>query len=244
MESKLQKFLNDAFAPYGDFPARNDVVQELHANLVEKFNDLKREGKSDEEAYQLTIDSFGDVTEIMEHVPHAETTAEGTKEPTANGPTPKASALMQADLTDSDLAHKDFSKSALMESSFDRSDMHGATFKSAALKAASFAEANVRDAVFTSSDLQNVNFNKANLTNATFNKSDLSGVSFDGLTLDGVSFNNSSLKNASFKNTVLRNVSFYHSAVKHAVFDGATMDKLTYALLKGAKATLTDVTVQ
>jgi uncharacterized protein YjbI with pentapeptide repeats len=51
------------------------------------------------------------------------------------------------------------------------------------------------------------------------------------------------LKGASFKDAVLRNVTLHHSAVKHAVFDGATMDKLTYALLKGSKATLVDITV-
>ena len=38
-------------------------------------------------------------------------------------------------------------------------------------------------------------------------------------------------------------MSFRHSAVKRAAFDGATMDKLTYALLKGAKARLDDVRV-
>ena len=31
--------------------------------------------------------------------------------------------------------------------------------------------------------------------------------------------------------------------VKKAIFDGATMDKLTYAVLKGSKANLTNVTV-
>ena len=41
----------------------------------------------------------------------------------------------------------------------------------------------------------------------------------------------------------LRDVSFHHAAVKHAIFDGAAMDKLTYAILKGAKATLNNITI-
>jgi uncharacterized protein YjbI with pentapeptide repeats len=277
MEKKLQEFLDEAFAPYGEFPARADVTQELLANMLEKFNDLKKQGKSDDEAYQMTIDSFGDVSEIMEQVPHTaepahedlkslrKTIIDSVKEAVAGtGAAPKASDLRQADLTDTDLAGKDFSASALMETSFDRSDLQGAKFKGAALKGASFIEANLKGATFGGSDLQGANFDKADLTNATFNGSslkgatfadatfvntelrgsDLSGVSFDGLTLTGVAFNSSSLKNTSFKKTVLRNVSFHHAAVKHAIFDGATMDKLTYALLKGAKATLTDVVVQ
>src|SRR5580692_2508756 len=64
MEDKLQKFLDKAFAPYGEFPARADVTRELLSNLQEKFSDLKKQGKSDEEAYQATIDSFGDIAEI------------------------------------------------------------------------------------------------------------------------------------------------------------------------------------
>lgn len=277
MEKKLQKFLDEAFTPYGEFPARADVIQELLANLLEKFNDLKKQGKNDEGAYQMTIDSFGDVSEIMEQVPHDATTpvhkirpslyktiVDGVKGATGSKTAPKASNLTQADLTDTNLAGKDFSMSALMNTSFDRSNLHGAKFKAAALGKASFVEANLSATVFSSSDLQDANFNNADLTDATFSssafkgatfadaklvntefsKSDLSDISFDGLTLDGVSFNSSSLKNASFKKAVLHNVSFHHSAVKHTIFDGATMDKLTYALLKGAKATLTDITIQ
>jgi hypothetical protein len=43
---------------------------------------------------------------------------------------------------------------------------------------------------------------------------------------------------------VLNNVTFHHSKVKHTIFDGATMDKITYALLKGVGANLTNVTVK
>jgi len=70
MEKKLQAFLDEAFAQYGDFPAKADVIQELHANLIEKYNDLKEQGKTDDEAYTMTIDSLGDIAEIMENVPH------------------------------------------------------------------------------------------------------------------------------------------------------------------------------
>lgn len=278
MENKLQQFLDEAFAPYGDFPARADVTHELLANLLERFNDLKKQGKSDDQAYQMTVDSFGDASEIMEQVPHSQpkpaaqdeaksslyaTIVDGIKEVTGNKPTTIASPLMQADLTDIDLAGKDFSMSALTGASFDRANLRGAKFKAAALSGASFAEANLTNAVFNGADLQNVNFNKADLTgakihasafknatfvgakliNTEFGKSDLSGISFDGLVLDGVIFNSSSLKDASFKGATLRNVSFHHTAVKHAIFDGATMDKLTYALLRGAKARLEDVAI-
>jgi len=41
MENKLQEFLDEAFKPYGNFPSRKDVEQELLANLTEKYQDLK-----------------------------------------------------------------------------------------------------------------------------------------------------------------------------------------------------------
>jgi len=65
MDKKLSTYLDNAFKPYGDFPARDDVKQEMLGNLQEKFADLKAEGKTDDEAYQATIDTIGDISEIM-----------------------------------------------------------------------------------------------------------------------------------------------------------------------------------
>src|SRR5579872_4605522 len=74
MEKKLQDYLDEAFAPYGNFPGKTDVKKELLANLVERYNDYKKQGMNDAEAYQMTVDSFGDVEEIMEEVPHSRQT--------------------------------------------------------------------------------------------------------------------------------------------------------------------------
>ena len=74
MEAKLEQFLNKAFAPYGDFPAKSEITKELLANMVEKYNDLKDQGKSEQEAYHMTTESFGDVSEIMDQLPHIQKT--------------------------------------------------------------------------------------------------------------------------------------------------------------------------
>ncbi len=59
-----------------------------------------------------------------------------------------------------------------------------------------------------------------------------------------MSFYLSALKGVNFKNAVFRNVSFKYAYYCHkANFDGATMDKVTYAVLKRNKADLTNVTV-
>ncbi|MGG4108855.1 pentapeptide repeat-containing protein [Paenibacillus lautus] len=70
----------------------------------------------------------------------------------------------------------------------------------------------------------------------------VSGISFDNLTLKGAKFDYSDLKDASFRNAFLINVSF-KSELKKVIFDGATMDKVTYAILKGNKANLDHVKV-
>ena len=117
MEQKLEQFLDEALAPYGEFPARADVRQELLANLQEKYRDLKEQGQSDEAAYQATVDSFGDMAEIMEQVPHGEARSEA-KPHNRNF---KASALMKADLSDTDLRGADFSASAGLMAMISRS---------------------------------------------------------------------------------------------------------------------------
>lgn len=280
MEKQLQDFLDTAFAPYGNFPARRDVQQELLANLIAKYEDLKSDGKSDDEAYQIIVDSFGDVSEIMEQVDHTEPTKQyddekqsirqtiidSIKHPIrgADQSRFRATSLMDTDLADTQLTGTDFSMSALMNADFSRADLRRSKFQAAALKGADFTDANLAESNFDSSDLTQTNFTNTNLTGTTFRRcafkdavfaqtildntefsqSDLGGVAFDGLALVGTHFKGSSLNKATFKDTILENVSFHHSDVKKAVFDGATMDKVTYALLKGAKAKLDNVKIQ
>jgi len=268
MEKKLQQFLLDAFAPYGDFPSKSDVIKELLANLLEKYRDLKKQGKGDDEAYQSIINSFGDVSEIMEQLPHRSrklkermNLGKVLKETfKAKGDSSKFSqtALKGSDLADVDLHESCFDGSDMREISFDRSDLTNSVFRGSDLRHTSFVKANLTNVIFIGSDLTNACFDDANLSNATlkvvdlhgatfagstllgtdFSQSDLSNTKFDNLNIESVVFDSSSLNNASFKAAILRNINFHHAAVKHAIFDGAKMDKVTYALLRGAGASL------
>ncbi|MDR3602263.1 MAG: pentapeptide repeat-containing protein [Desulfosporosinus sp.] len=88
-----------------------------------------------------------------------------------------------------------------------------------------------------------MSFKNCVLDYTDFTYSDLSGVCFDNQTLMGTIFKGTDLSGTSFKNVVFRDVYFKSAYVKKAIFDGATMDKLIYAVLKGSKANLTNVTV-
>jgi len=90
------------------------------------------------------------------------------------------------------------------------------------------------------SALPGATFIGSTLVGTDFTRSDLTDVSFDDQTLENVTFSSTSLKRTSFRNAKLRNVSFHNTDVKHAMFDGAKMDKVTYAMLKSAEATLND----
>jgi uncharacterized protein YjbI with pentapeptide repeats len=85
-----------------------------------------------------------------------------------------------------------------------------------------------------------------------FKHCDLQGQCLDGQTFIGVKFDKAALNEVTFKGATLKNVSFlaaitfskkYYRAIKSICFDGAMMDKLTYAALKGMEADLSKVTV-
>ena len=90
------------------------------------------------------------------------------------------------------------------------------------------------------------------LLHRDFKYSDLRGLCLDGQTFIGVMFDEAALNEVTFRGATLKNVSFhsaytlskkYYRAIKAICFDGATMDKLTYAALKGMEADLSKVTV-
>ena len=82
-----------------------------------------------------------------------------------------------------------------------------------------------------------------------FSYSDLRGLNLDGATFTSVKFDTAALERVTFRGATLRDVSFrnsgrkYRNAIRTVIFDGARMDKLTYAGLKGMGADLSNVTV-
>ena len=174
-----------------------------------------------------------------------------------------ASALKESDFSDSDLTSSSFKSSDLQNSDFKRVNVHDGEFNASGLEGSDFSGSDLTNCSFKCCNLTNVRFDDANLfgakiiksalkgasfkscvlDNTTFSSSDLAGVCFDNQTLIGTIFNCTGLKATSFKNVIFRNVYFKNAEVKKAIFDGATMDKLTYAVLKGSNANLTNVTV-
>lgn len=150
--------------------------------------------------------------------------------------------LTDCKMSTSDLSGCSFRKSTLVRTDFSSSGLSGSTFQDTKFVDCKLNTTDLRQAVFT-----NCIFN-----GVTFKYSDLRGLNFDGQTFVGVTFDKSALNDMSFRGATLKNVSFvsmysisnkYYKAISTIQFEGAIIDKMTYAVLKGLNANLTNVTV-
>jgi len=287
MNEKLTNYLNGVFAPYDGVKSVTELKADLHNDLQERFRELKAEGKDDETAFEMTIDSIGDIEQTVQEVANLSRSLE--RQVLTNF---SASDLSESDFAGVSAQKGKFDASALRGSNFSGADLTGSSFKASDVAEANFDGANLTDCNFYTSDLTNASFKKAILVRTEFSTSDLTGAKFsdvklvdvkltttdlrktvfencsfsavdfkycdlrgqclDGLTFIGVKFDRSPLNEATFKGATLRNVSFRpafaltnknYLALKTINFDGAMMDKLTYAALKGLGVDLSKVTV-
>ncbi len=277
MNEKLTNYLNSVFAPYDGVKSVAELKTDLLSDLQERFRELKAEGKDDETAFQMTVDSIGDIEQTVQEVANLSRSLE--RQVLTNF---SASNLPQSDFAGVTAHKAKFEASALRGSDFSGADLTGSSFKASDVREANFDGANLTDCTLSTSDLTGASFNKTILVRTEFGTSGLAGAKFtdvklidvklsmidlretifencsfngvdfkycdlrglclDGLTFIGVKFDGTSLNEVTFKGATLKNVSFRpafaltnknYRAMKTINFDGAMMDKLTYAALKG-----------
>ncbi len=183
-----------------------------------------------------------------------------------------ASAMSGSDFSDADLTGSSFWSSTVNDANFDGTnltdckftytDLKDASFKksilvrthfnTSELTGAIFSEVKLTDVKITVCDLRKTIFEKCVFEGVDFKTSDLRQLCLDGQAFIGVKFGEAGLEEVTFRGATLKNVSFtppwsltkkYYRAIKTIHFDGARMDKLTYASLKGLGADLSQVTV-
>ena len=308
MNEKLNQYLNDVFAPYDGVKSVAELKADLLSDLQERFRELKAEGKDDETAFEMTIESIGDIEQTVREAAGLSRSLE--RQLLINfsaGNLPKsdfagvtahkgkfdASALRGSDFSGADLTGSSFKASDVREINFDGANLTGSSFYSSDVREANFDSANLTDCTLYVSDFTGASFNKTILVRTNFSSSDLTrakftdvkmvdvklattdlrktifetcifnsvdfklcdlrGLCLDGLTFIGVKFDEAALNEVTFNGATLKNVSFlspttwwskkYYHAIKTIHFDGAMMDKLTYAALKGLGVDLSKVTV-
>ncbi|MBI3259051.1 MAG: pentapeptide repeat-containing protein [Ignavibacteriae bacterium] len=287
MNTKLANYLNGVFASYEGVKSVAELKAELYSDLQERFEELTAEGKDDETAFEMTIDSIGDIEQTLQEVASLSRSLERQVLTNFN-----ASNLTQSDFAGV-TAHKgEFKASDLRGSDFSGADLTGSSFIVSDVRETNFNRANLTDCSFNVLDLNGASFNQTTLVRTTFDKSsleeckfinvklidvklsmcdlrktvfencsfegvdfqysDLRGLSMDGQSFIGVKFDKAAMNQVTFKGSTLRNVSFRPAfaltnknfrAIKTINFDGAMMDKLTYAALKGMGADLSKVSV-
>ncbi len=148
----------------------------------------------------------------------------------------------EANFDDADLTDCTFSITDLADASFRKSILVRTDFNKSSLAGTKFTDVELTSVKLTMTDLRQTIFENCIFNGVDFKYSDLRGMRFDGHTFVGVQFDKSALNDVSFTGATLRNVSFRlpfsvtnksYRAFKTVCFDGAKMDKLTYAGLKG-----------
>jgi uncharacterized protein YjbI with pentapeptide repeats len=290
MNEKINQYLNGVFAPYDGVKSVAELKADLLADLQERFRELKAEGKDDETALEMTIDSIGDIEQTVQEVANLSRSLE--RQVLVNF---SASNLSKSDFAGVTVHKGKYEASDLRGSDFSNADLTGSSFKASDVREANFDGTNLTDCVLSVSNFTDASFNKTIIVRTEFNTSDLTrakftdvklieakltttdlretvfencifsgvdfkyadlrGQNFDGQTFIGVMFDNASLNEVSFKGTTFKNVSFLaattwtswskkpYRALKTINFDGALMDKLTYATLKGLEVDLSKVTI-
>lgn len=287
MNEKINQYLNGVFAPYEGIISIAELKSDLLSDLQERFRELKALGRDDETAFEMTIDSIGDIEQMLQEVAGSSRSLERQARihlsaidlqkgdlagVTAHAGKFSASTLRASDFSGADLTGSLFEVSDAREAIFDGAnltdcsfsitDLAGASFRKSILvrttfnisgHGAKFMEVSLLDVRLIKTDLRNTRFEKCIFNGAAFSLCDLRGLIFDGQTFTGVKFDRSAMKDVSFRGATLKNVSFTppFSLTNRAgldmqtiCFDGALMDKLTYASLKGLRVfDLSKVTV-
>lgn len=65
MEGKIRNYIESVFRDVPKTEHSETIKNEILQNLIDKYHDLKNEGRNDEEAYAIAISSGGDLSDIV-----------------------------------------------------------------------------------------------------------------------------------------------------------------------------------
>src|SRR5688572_29840 len=175
MNEKINQYLNGVFAPYEGVKSVAELKADLLADLQERFSELKAEGKDDETAFAMTIDSIGDIEQTVQEVANL------------------SRSLERQVLTS-------FSASNLSKSDFAGVTAHKGKFEASMLRGSDFSNADLTGSLFKVSDVSQSNFDGTNLTDCLLSVSNFTDASFNKTILVRTEFNTSDLTRAKFSN--------------------------------------------
>ncbi|MDR3574604.1 MAG: pentapeptide repeat-containing protein [Anaerolineaceae bacterium] len=232
MNEKLTNYLNGVFAPYDGVKSVADLKTDLLSDLQERFNELKAEGKDDETAFQMTIDSIGDIEQTVQDVANLSRSLE--RQVLTNF---SASNLPKSDFAGVTARKGKFDASALHGSDFSGADLSGSSFKASDVGDANFDGTNLTDCILYVSDFTGASFNKTILVRTNISTSDLTRAKFSDVKLIDVKLTLTDLRKTIFENCIFNGVDFKQSDLR-----GLCLDGQTFIGVKFGEAALSEVT--
>lgn len=244
MNEKINQYLNGVFAPYDGVKSVAELKADLLADLQERFRELKAEGKDDETAFAMTIDSIGDIEQTVQEVANLSRSLErqvlinfrASHLPesdfagvTAHKGKFEASALHGSDFSGADLTGSLFSASDMSETNFDGANLTDCKFSTLDLSGASFNKTILVRTEFTMSDLTRAKFTDVKLVNVKLAMSDFQDVTFENCTFNGVDFEQSNLQGLCFDGQTFVDVKFGKAGLRDVSFKGATLKNTSFA---------------
>jgi uncharacterized protein YjbI with pentapeptide repeats len=232
MNEKLISYLNGVFALYDGVKSVTELKEDLLSDLQERYNELKAEGKDDETAFEMTIDSIGNIEQTIQEVANLSRSLE--RQILTN--------FIASNLPDSDFAgvtahNRKFSASALRNSDFRRADLTGSSFKSSDVHEANFDGTNLTDCTFSTLDLAGASFNKTILVRTEFSKLDLTGAKFTDVKLIDAKLNMTDLRKTVFDKCTFTGVDFRYCDMR-----GLCLNGLTFIGVRFDRSALNEVT--
>ncbi len=243
MSEKLDQYLNGVFAPYEGVKSVAELKDDLRSDLQERFRELKAQGKDDETAFAMTIDSIGDIEETVRESANLSRSLE--RQLLINF---SASNLPNSDFAGVTARKGKFEASDLRGSNFAGADLAGSSFKASDVREVNFDGANLTDCNFYSVDLAGASFAKSILIRTNFSTSGLAGAKFIGVKLvdakltmidlrrtviencifDGVDFKQSDLRGMCLDGQTFLGVKFDETALEGATFRSATLKNVSF----------------
>lgn len=68
MEYRIRTYVDELFLDAPDSQRAYEMKVELTQNLLDKYSDLVVSGYTEDEAYQVTVNGIGDITELLEEM--------------------------------------------------------------------------------------------------------------------------------------------------------------------------------
>lgn len=212
MNDKLAEYVDGVFAPYEGTKSVAELKADLLADLNERYRELRAAGQDDTAAFELTIDSIGDIEQTVQEVSNL-------------------SRSLERQLVTR------FDASDLRGSDFAGVDVRGRKFEASALRGADFSGADLTGSSFRGSDVANANFDGADLTDVNLSALELSGASFRGSILVRTDFSKSGLTDTRFAEVALMDVKFRMTDLRRTVFEHCAFTGVdfTYSDLRGQR---------